>query len=206
MHANHLESELEANMLAGIEIFLAKFQEKEGQTQAIVEPPNHGEAQEKTLYTSKGKFSKATSRRIKNARKKAKSRKQAAMEADCLNDINKLLNSNIYEEANNNQGCRELPAITLKDKRKALTALVADIPLEQRGNIRGQKAQILRCIMTLGRGRVRADGEGGWKFKGKSLTSLVLLVWLFCIFSMDGAINLLKHLYDSIFAGSFSNF
>lgn len=182
MHANHLDSELEANMLAGIELFLAKFQETEGQTQTIVEAPNHGKAQEKTLRTSKGKVYKTTSRRIENARKKAKSKKQAAMKADCLNDINKLLNSDIYEEANNNQGCRELPAITLKDKRKALTALIADIPLEQRGNIRGQKTQILKCVAALGRGRVRLDGEGGWKFKGESLTSLLLLVWLLCIF------------------------
>lgn len=172
-HANHVESELEASMLAGIENLIANCEKTKGQNQTVTEAPNYRKAHEKNSHTSKVKATERNSRRIG---KKGKTKMQAPAVNDCLNEINKLLNSNLYEEANNNLGCRALPAITFKNKQKALTALVAGVPLEERGSIRGQKSQILQCTQTLGRGRVSADGAGHWKLKGKYSSSLISLV------------------------------
>lgn len=166
--ANHIESELEASMLAGMEHVFANGEKREGQNRATVKTPNRRKTHDKNSHASGGKASKRNSRRLNNATKKGKTKSLTPAVQDCLNEINKLLNSNVYEEANNNLGARELPTVTLKDKQKALTALIAAVPLEERGSIRGQKSQILKCIQTLGRGRVHADGAGRWKLKGKN--------------------------------------
>lgn len=165
--AIHVESELEASMLAGMEQILANSKKKEGQKQTTSKTPNRRKTDEKSLHTSRGKTAKRNSRRSNNTSKKDKTKTQAPAAQDCLKEINELLYSNIYDEANNNLGARELPTVTLKDKQKALTALIASVPLEDRGSVRGDRSTILKCIQNLGSSRVRADGKGNWKFKGK---------------------------------------
>lgn len=189
--ANHVELEMEASMLAGMEHVLASSEKKEQQNQTTSKTPNRRKKHEKSPHASKGKVTKRNLRRSNNSSKKGKTKTQPLAVNDCLNEINKLLHSNIYEEANNNLGARELPTTVLKDKRKALTALVASVSLEERGSIRGQKGQILRCIQNLGPGRVRADGAGSWKLKGKPLKLSVLLVRFFEPFSMGVVSRLL---------------
>lgn len=170
-HANHAESELEASMLAGIEDVLANCEKTGGQNQTTTKTPNDRKTHGKDAEASKGKATQRNSRRKKEARKKGKAKMPAHLTddslKDCLNDINSLLHSNFSEEANNNIGSRELPTVTSKDKQKALTALLASVPLEERGSIRGERSQILQNIKTLSTHRVRADGAGRWKMKGK---------------------------------------
>lgn len=170
--ANHIESELEASMLAGMEHVLANSEEKEGQNQTTSEAPSRRKTNEKGSHASKGKKANENSRRLKKISKKGKTKKLTPVVNDCLNEINKLLHINISEEANNNLGARELPTVVLGDKQKALTALIASVPFEEKGSVRGQKSQILRCIKNLGRGMVHADRGGKWKLKGKDSESI----------------------------------
>ena len=56
--------------------------------------------------------------------------------------------------------------MTETSKDKALKALLAGVPLEDRREARGRKADILRSSKVLGKGKVSADGNGNWNFKG----------------------------------------
>ena len=129
--------------------------------------PNNRKPRRKNLNAGKGKATKKPSKRINGAGKKCKARKQTTSVDDYADDIDNLLHSNVYEDANNNLGSRELPSITYKDKHKALTALLASVPLEERGSIRGERTKILNYIKSLCSQRVRADGAGKWIMKGK---------------------------------------
>ena len=184
--ANHTESELEASMLAGIEHVLANSEKKEGQNQTTSEAPNRGKPNEKGSHASKGKTANGNSRRLKKTSKKGRTKKLTPAVNDCLNEIKKLLHINISEEANNNLGARELPTVVLGDKQKALTALIASVPLEERGSVRGQKSQILRCIKNLGPGMVHADRAGKWKLKGKDPKNVRLIGLAFSDLFVDG--------------------
>ena len=210
-HANQVESELEASMLAGIEEVLENCEKKKGRNQTTARTPKQRKTPEKSSHTSKAKAIKGNSRRTNTTSKKRKTKTLAPEVNDCLKEINKLLNSNVYAEANDNIGARELPTVTLKDKKKALTALVAGVPLEERGSIRGQKGQILQCTQTLGRGRVRADGAGMWKLKGKLSCHLFLFFFFFQssfgkLFLPLITVKLLEYLSPWISAGSGPDF
>lgn len=163
-HANDTEAELKASMLVGIENELANRKKARAPKKAIA---NNRRPRRKNLNAGKGKVTKRNSKRMNGAGKKSKAKKQTAFADDYADDIDNLLHSNVYEDANNNQGLRELPSITHKDKQKALTALLASVPLEERGSTRGEKSQILKSIKALGSRRVGADGAGKWRMKGK---------------------------------------
>lgn len=166
-------------MLAGIEGILAGCEKMMNQNQTntttttktttttTTKTPRHRKAHNKNSQASTEKNTKRRPRQTKAACKKSKTKNLKPVISDCLDEINKLLNSNPQEEAKKNTGSHSLPVVNLKDKHKALTALVASVPLEERGNSRGQRSQILRDIQTLGRGRASANGQGDWKFQGK---------------------------------------
>jgi hypothetical protein len=149
-HAKDVDAEFVASFLAGMEADLARDEKKNGQRRASTKKSNGAKTHKNSLKTGKGKPSGQTGKK-NTPRKKHKAKKPTSHGEGCLDNINSLLDSNVYEDANNNLGSYELPTVTSKDKQKALTALIASVPQEEKGNIRGEKAQILRCIKNLGR-------------------------------------------------------
>lgn len=117
---------------------------------------------------SVGKARKAP-RKPKNYKSKSKMLKPRPNQPGCLNDIGSLLNSNVYEDMNANldrpHANLDLAASTHKNKDKLLKELVAAVPLEEQKETRGQRSHILKATKILG--KVRADGKGNWKMKGK---------------------------------------
>ena len=143
------DQEQETNMMAGIEEFLWKTYDKEGD--------------KKGKKSDKGKKDgpKRTNR---------KSRKTGY-----LNNANSLLTSNVYEDADANFHLEALPASGHNHKQRALAALVASVPLgtTQKDAI-AEKNRIEKATVILGRnirGRCTADGEtNNWRLTGmKSL-------------------------------------
>ena len=98
---------------------------------------------------------------MKTATQKKKAKKA---KSGRLTDIASLLMNNYYEDANRNLNRPDLAVVTHTRKDKALKALLAGVPLDDRGSARGDKTNILEATMTLG--NVRADGNGQWKLKG----------------------------------------
>lgn len=165
--ANDTEAELQASMRVGIEGELATRKKARAPRRTTASMTNNRKPRKKNSNAGKGKGTKKTSNRINGASKKSKAKKQTTFVEDYADDIDNLLHSNVYEDANNNLGSHELPSITYKDKQKALTALLASVPLEEKRSSRGERSQILRDIKSLGSHRVRADGKGKWRMKGK---------------------------------------
>lgn len=169
-HAKDVDAEFARSLLAGMEEDLARDKKKKGQRRASTKSKG-AKAHKDNLQPSKGQTINKTGKKNK-ARKQRKAKKPTSHGNGCLDNINSLLDSNVYEDANNNLGSYELPTVTSKDKQKALTALIANVPQEEKRGIRGERAHILRCIKRLGSIKIQADGAGLWKMKGKSLPIL----------------------------------
>ena len=106
-----VDREQESNMLAGIEDFLRNMNGQEG--------------------VKSGKKGRGKSGGKAKARKKdgAKRTKRTPNQIGYLNNSNNLLTSNVYEDADANLDREALPASGFTNKEKALTALVASVPL-----------------------------------------------------------------------------
>ena len=147
------DCEQENNMLAGIEDFLRTMNDQEG-----------GKSGKKGRGKSGGK--------VKAGKKDgAKRTKRTPNQVGYLNNSHSLLTSNVYEDADANVDREALPASGYTNKKKALTALVASIPLGT-SNIKdatAEKNHILKSTVTLARnisGTCKADGENNWKLTG----------------------------------------
>ena len=97
--------------------------------------------------------------------------KRKSKKTGYLNNSNTLLTSNVYEDADANLNLDALPASGHNHKQKALTALVASVPLgtTQKDAI-AEKNRILKATVILGRnirGYCKADGEtNDWRLTG----------------------------------------
>ena len=115
-------------------------------------------------FLSKGKRGKGKSAKV-DGPKRTKRRGNKY-----LSNSNSLLTSNVYEDADANFNREALQASGYTDKRKALAALVASVPLgiTEKDAI-AEKNRIKKATETLGRGirgYCKADGENAWKFPG----------------------------------------
>ena len=101
-----------------------------------------------------------------------------------LNDPNELLRTNtIFEDARANLNKRDQPSLgTVKDKRKALQALIASIPEDQRDLYVGEKVDLEKATRAFNAGTMRSDGKGGFVLKGmqSSLKHFQVLGSRFC--------------------------
>lgn len=87
-------------------------------------------------------------------------------------DMGSLIRNDVVADARANQGLREQPGFAgLKNKAKALTALLASIPAEDRDTGIGMKKKMdlaCRAFSSSGKGSMQADGVNGWRLKGMS--------------------------------------
>lgn len=132
-----LEKEQTTNMMAGIEGYLHKKRGKSG----------------RKSKNTKGKKSGA-----KNVKRPT--------QPGYLNDTGSLLTSNVFHDADANADQDALPVSTETNKAKALAALVASVPLADRREAASEKEHIKRATITLGKYKVKPDGNGEWAMKG----------------------------------------
>ena len=146
------DREQENNMMAGIEDFLRNMNGQEG-----------GKSGKKGRGKSSGQA---------KAGKKdgAKRTKRTPNQVGYLNNSNNLLTSNVYDDADANLDREALPTSGFTNKKKALTALVASVPLgTTTKDATAEKNHILKSTVILGRnisGTCKADGENNWKLTG----------------------------------------
>lgn len=153
-------------MLVGIEDFLAvNAKHEERKAKRSKKAPEGRKRHKKSLNVSKtSKSTENPSKRKKAETQKKKAEKPRPGQLGYLNDFASLTTSNVYEDANKNLDRPALAVVTHTNKQKALKAFLAGVPLDDRGNARGEKTNILLATKTLG--NVRADGNGKWKLKG----------------------------------------
>lgn len=164
-------SELERSMVVGIEELLSK-----GQKQEAKKAKKAGGQKNRAKSPDKGKsrVNKASRKpRAINPAPKSKSKPKSRAKArpnqpGYLSNIDSLLTSNVFEDANANIDLSALPVVASKNKDEFLKNLLAGVPLEDKKAIRGEKTHILRATRILG--NTSSDGEGHWKMKGKSLS------------------------------------
>ena len=139
-----LDQEQEINMLAGIEEFIRKTYDKE-----------------------RDKMGKKSDGGKKNGPKRTK---RKSKKTGYLNNSNTLLTSNVYEDADANLNLEALPVSGQTNKRKALAALVASVPLGTTPqDAMAQQNRIRKATETLGRnikGCCKVDGKDNWKLVG----------------------------------------
>ncbi|MCJ1469878.1 hypothetical protein MMC07_008522 [Pseudocyphellaria aurata] len=174
--AKEKEHEKEASMLVGIEDFLVKETKRQGKkAKASKKAPDSRQRHKKSLSTrknskstgvpsakKKSKMKKPTG--VPSAKKKSKVKRPKPGQPGYFADFASLIASNVYEDANRNIDRPDLAVVTHTDKGKALKAFLAGVPLDDRGNARGDKTSILNATKTLG--NVRADGNGRWRLRG----------------------------------------
>ena len=146
-----LDEDQTANMLAGIELLL-------GKKKFVCEDEAGNSAEQvRGMSVKPSKNSKGKKSGPKSSNRKTK---------DHRNDLGDLLTSNVFDDATANNDRDALPVWSETDKRKAMTAIVASVPLENKQEARDDKATILRATKTLAPRKVTADGQGGWKLQG----------------------------------------
>lgn len=170
--AQEKEQEKEASMRVGIEDFLASKSKQEGKKAKTSKKAPEGRKRHKKSVgkTSKSVGHPSVKKKHKAGAQKKKTKKPTPGQPGYLNDFASLTMCNIYEDANRNLDRPDLAVVTHTDKDKALKALLAGVPLDDRGSTRGEKSNILKATKTLG--NVRADGNGRWRLKGMK-TSLL---------------------------------
>lgn len=164
--AKEKEQEKANSMRVGIEDYLARETKHQGRraANASKKAPEGRKKHKKSLNA--GKKTKSTgSAWAKEKKKKVTQEKKAKKSRPArLTDFASLMMNNYYEDANRNLDRPDPAVVTHTNKDKALKALLAGVPLDDRGSARGDKTNILEATMTLG--NVRADGKGQWKLKG----------------------------------------
>ncbi len=151
-----LEKELQDSMMAGIEMELAKDQKKAARkAKAPRKTPVDGNSHNRK--SRKG---------CKKSKAKSKMKKAKPTQEGYLNNLDSLFTSNVYEDANVNKHRPPETVTSSLVKDQALKSLLAGVPLDDLNKARGEKQHILRATKTLGSRKVKADGTGGWKFKG----------------------------------------
>lgn len=81
--------------------------------------------------------------------------------------------SNIFDEANNNLNAAPAPIVSSRRKDKALKDMLIDIPLEDLGQARNEKENIIKSTRVLGKYglcHLANDGTNSWVLKGMTST------------------------------------
>lgn len=130
--------------------------------------------------TRGGRGSKSTARGRKSSAKTENSRIQKrgqptekrgreGRQGPTMTNIGSLLRNDIVADAAANQGAGEQPNIEgIRNKKDALTALLASIPKEQRDISRGEKSALDKAAKQFrwrGQGSMQVR-DGGWRLKG----------------------------------------
>lgn len=146
-----LDEDETANMLAGVETYLA--------TKKFADENQAGNPAEQAqgLTAKPSKTSKGKKGGPKKSNRKANGH---------WNDVGNLLYNNVFDDATANNDRDALPVSSETDKRKAMKAIVANVPLENKREAKDDKAAILKATVTLASRKVTADGQGGWKLQG----------------------------------------
>ena len=147
------EQELRSNMLAGIEAILLKDQKRDENLSAR----NMENADECNALGATRNVGKKPSKAGKPPTRTGTRR---------MNNVNSLLNSNVYEDSNANLGCSALPVITERKKKEFLSTLIASIPLEDRKQARSDKVDVEKASQMLSSRHVKPDGKGNWILTG----------------------------------------
>lgn len=148
-----LDKDLEWNMMAGIEGFLADRKEKLGAKAS--KNPGKGKQNDKKKASSKGKT--ATPSYLKESKKRPN-------QAGYLNNSGSLMTSDVLRDANANSSTNPQPLSSETNKIRALAAMVAGLP--QHDIRRQEKNSIKKATVTLGHSKVTANGKGDWAYKG----------------------------------------
>ena len=158
-----LKRELTDNMMAGLEVDLAKTNKTEhGLGKAPIKRLREDmsfcirdEAQD-MLSTSKGK-------------RAGKGSRPRPTQAGYMNDAASLMTSNVYEDANSNIGKAAMPVMTGTRKREAMASLISSIPVEDKAKAASEKEHILRMTTILGSCKASTKAVG-WDLKGMTST------------------------------------
>ena len=156
----YLEQQLRANMMAGFEPHLHKGQKRH--LDKITKKAVTEEAGDQGAKTGKGKKNSKTKANSKNA----KAAKPTRTATGRMNDVASLLTSNIYEDSNANLDANLLPVITEKKKKEFMTALIANVPLDDQRQARSDKADVVKASKILWERHVKPDGNGSWHMTG----------------------------------------
>lgn len=146
-----LDEDQLANMLAGIDMFLTK-KKFAGEDEVGSSAEQAQGASSKSSKSSKGKKSGS-----KKSNRKGKGHR---------NDIGNIMNSNVFDDALANNDRNALPVTSEMDKRKAMKAILACVPLENKQEAQDDRTAILKATVTLAARKITADGQGGWKLQG----------------------------------------
>ncbi|MCJ1477620.1 hypothetical protein MMC13_006293 [Lambiella insularis] len=156
-------------LLAGIEAETAKHEKQNKKKNKKQNPSASKSAGASTSTKAKrekaGKPSSKTEKKPKEKKARAKAPKPTL-----FRDVDSLLSSNVYVDANANLDKADAPLMTGKRKEDALKQLVASVPLEDKRMASKEKQHILKATRTLGHYRVRAGDDGNWIVKGMKST------------------------------------
>ena len=148
-------------MLAGIEEILAKIKRKEEPkakrskgTERNISPID--EESETSVGLAFATASKA----------KGSVTKDKPPRAGHNSSLDGLLSSDVFEHAAANSDKPALPVDKETLKSRAMTSLIASMPIEERRVAGNDKQRILKATRNLGFRAVTADGEGKWTLKG----------------------------------------
>ena len=108
---------------------------------------------------------KATKPSQKSRAKGTKSSKGKKKQPTLLN-LNSLLHSNVYADANASLDSGPITLMTETRKADALKQLIASVPLDDQRIANREKEHVLKATIALGKRKVKPDGNGGWAFKG----------------------------------------
>ncbi|KAK5124089.1 hypothetical protein LTR16_003635, partial [Cryomyces antarcticus] len=168
--------QLEACMLVGIEA--DKRREERKQMRAGKAPgsgkkrTNRSNSKRKPKEPKEHKGHKEPDQVDKKGRPKGRRSDAFPKKPELLKNINSLARRHVYNNSNTDLEHRALPEITATTTSASLKALLASVPTENQRSARIDGRHIVDAVKILGQsqGRCRADGEGGWRLKGMSLS------------------------------------
>ncbi|KAL8832226.1 MAG: hypothetical protein Q9191_000396 [Dirinaria sp. TL-2023a] len=166
-HLNkYYEEERLRSMLAGIEEILAKIKRKEeSKAKKANDTMHNNEALDERDGANLDGGTNAT------PNEKRKVNKSKPVGAANSRTLGSLLSSNVFEDAAANANEPALPVDTEVSKSKAMTSLIASMPIEDRRAAGSDKQRILKATRNLGFRAVATDGEGKWTLKVKLIKS-----------------------------------
>ena len=104
--------------------------------------------------------------------KRAQPARRGARQTGGMLNMGSLIRNDVVGDAMANQGLREQPGFEgKKNKKDALSALIASIPKEQQDTAYGMRTNLNNACKQFrwrGPGSMRPDGHNGWKLKGMS--------------------------------------
>lgn len=157
---------LDQGMLAALDTEIGKKKMDEKKAKANAKGSGEKKKPSKRKPKSGPKANETSGEKPKGTKKlKAKGPKGKGKQPNLL-DVNSLLNSNVYADANASLEIARLPPMTEKKKKDALKQLIASVPLEDQRMANRERVYIKQATIDLAKHQVKADGKGGWALKG----------------------------------------